>query len=121
MSTLNVDFLQNGAGTSGPVFPKGFVETIFALSGTSTALDPKNGSIQTHTLTGNTTYTDGFASGESMILMINDGSAFTVSWPTITWVNNAGVAPILSTTVFTVISLWKVNTTLYGALVGDGT
>ena len=39
---------------------------------------------------------------------------------TTTWVNNAGAAPTLATDVPTVIALWKVGSTLYGALVGDG-
>lgn len=96
-------------------------EAVHALSGTSVALDPGNGTIQTHTLTGATTYTDSFAEGESMTLMIDDGTAYAVTWPTMTWVNNAGAAPTLATTGYTVIALWKVSTTLYGALVGDGT
>ena len=52
--------------------------------------------------------------------MIDDGTANTITWPTMTWVNNAGSAPTLSTTVETVVVLWQVSTTLYGALVGDG-
>ena len=40
---------------------------------------------------------------------------------TMTWVNNAGVAPTLATSGYTVITVWKVGSTLYGALVGDGT
>ena len=97
------------------------VEDVYAMSGTSVALEPDNGSIQTHTLTGNTTYTDAFSAGQAITIMIDDGSAYTVTWPTMTWVNNAGSAPTLATTGYTVVALWKVSTTLYGALVGDGT
>jgi hypothetical protein len=96
------------------------IEQINTLSGTSVALNPDNGSIQLHTLTGTTTYTDSFASGEAITIMIDDGSAFTVTWPTMTWVNNGRAAPTLATTGFTVVALWKVSTTLYGALVGNG-
>lgn len=96
------------------------LEDVFALSGTSPALDPDNGSVQTHTLSGTTTYSDSLAEGESITLMINAG-ANTVTWPTTTWVNNAGSAPTLATSGYTVVALWKVSTTLYGALVGDGT
>ena len=53
--------------------------------------------------------------------MIDDGSSYTITWPTITWVNNGGSAPTLATSGYTVIVVWKVSTTLYGALVGDGT
>ena len=73
------------------------VEKVHTLSGTSVALDPANGTIQTHTLSGTTTYTDSFANGESMTLMINDGTANSASWPTMTWINNAGLAPTLAT------------------------
>ena len=96
------------------------IEDIYALSGTSASLEPDNGSVQTHTLTGNTTYTDGFSAGQAITLMIDDGTAYTVTWPTMTWVNNGGAAPTLATTGYTVVALWKVSTTLYGALVGDG-
>jgi hypothetical protein len=95
-------------------------EEVYALSGTSVSLSPTNGVIQTHTLTGSTTYTDSFNAGESMTLLIDDGSAYTVTWPTITWVNNAGVAPTLATSGYTVVAIWKIGSTLYGALVGDG-
>ena len=97
------------------------IEDVYAMSGTSVALEPDNGSIQTHTLTGNTTYTDAFSAGQAITIMIDDGSAYTVTWPTMTWVNNAGSAPTLATTGYTVVALWKVSTTLYGALAGDGT
>lgn len=97
-------------------------ETVYALSGTSVNLISAIGSIQTHTLTGNTTYTSTFFSdGQAITLMIDDGSAFTVTWPTMTWVNNGGNAPTLATTGYTVVALWQVSGTLYGALVGNRT
>lgn len=94
-------------------------EKVFALSGTTPALDPGNGTIQTWTLSANSTPTDSLAAGESMILMIDDDTDRTITWPTITWVNNGGLAPDLASTGYTVIVLWKVSTTLYGALVGN--
>ena len=96
-------------------------ETVYALSGTTPALDPSNGTIQTWTLSASSTPTDAFLAGESMTLMIDDGTAYTITWPSVTWVNNAGAAPTLRTTGYTVVVLWKVSTTLYGALVGNGT
>ena len=96
-------------------------EEIFAVTGTTPALDPVNGTVQTWTLSGASTPTDSFAAGESMTLMIDDGTAATITWPTMTWVNNAAAAPTLAATGYTVVALWKVSTTLYGALVGDGT
>jgi hypothetical protein len=100
------------------VFGGAIDETVYNLTGT--ALDPANGTIQYITLAANTTFTDSLAEGESITLMIDDGTAYTVTWPTTTWVNNAGSAPTLATTGYTVVVLWKVSTTLYGALVGDG-
>jgi hypothetical protein len=95
-------------------------EQVFTISGTSAVLEPDNGSIQIHNLTANTTYTDGFSAGQAILLMIDDGTASTVTWPTTTWVNNARNAPTLANTGYTTVSLWKVGSTLYGALVGNG-
>ena len=107
--------------TANPVISAGtLTEDTYTISGTSVALEPDNGSIQTHTLTGNTTYSDGFSAGQAVTLMLDDGTAYTVTWPTMTWVNNGGSAPTLATTGYTTVALWKVSTTLYGALVGDG-
>lgn len=127
----NFDILDNAAtlgGTqtltnktlSAPTVTGAIIETVFAVTGTTPALEPANGSIQTWTLTANSTPTDSIVAGESITLMIDDGTAYTITWPTITWVNNRGNAPTLATTGYTVIALWKVSTTLYGALIGDG-
>jgi len=105
---------------SNPTLTGSVVEDIFALTGTTPALEPANGTIQTWTLSGNSTPTDSLVAGESILLMVDDGAARTITWPSVTWVNNAAVAPTLATTGFTVISLWKVSSVLYGALVGDG-
>lgn len=104
-----------------PVISSGtLTEDVYALSGTSVALEPDNGSVQTHTLTANTTYSDGFSAGQAITLMIDDGTDYTITWPTMTWVNGGGSAPTLATSGYTVVALWKVGSTLYGALVGDG-
>lgn len=94
-------------------------ETVFAVSGTTPALSPSNGTIQTWTLSANSTPTAGtWNAGESMTLMVLDGTAYTITWTSVavTWVG--GTAPTLDTTKQTVIELWKVGTTIYGALVG---
>lgn len=109
------------ATTSGKfTFGGAIDETVYAVSGTTPALSPSNGTIQTWTLSGNSTPTQGtWVEGESMTLMINDGTAYTVTWTSvpITWVG--GSAPTLATTGFTVIELWEVGSTIYGAYVGD--
>jgi hypothetical protein len=106
-----------------PIITGTVVEDVYALSGTTPALDPSNGSIQTWTLSGNSAPSESLSAGEAITLMVDDGTAYTINWATsmsVTWVNNAGAAPTLATTGYTVIALWKVSTTLYGALVGDG-
>lgn len=87
-------------------------------------IDPGNGSIQLLTLTASRTpKATNFAAGESVTLMILDGSAYTLTWTDTTfgtsgvaWIG--GSAPALSTTAFTVIELWKIGSQVYGALVG---
>jgi hypothetical protein len=90
-------------------------ETVYTLSGT--ALDPSNGTIQVKTLSANTTLTDSLAAGESITLMIDDGTAYTITWPTMQWAG--GAAPTLATTGYSVVVLWKVGSTLYGSYIGD--
>ena len=104
-----------------PVITGTPTETIFAITGTTPALNPANGSIQTWTLTGASTPTDSVAAGQAITVMIDDGATYTVTWPSVTWVNNAMAAPTLATTGYTTVTLWKVSTTLYGAVVGNGT
>ena len=107
---------------SGPTFNDGYTEEVFAVTGTTPALSPTNGSIQTWTLSANSTPTAGtWAAGQSITLMVDDGTAYSITWSSlaVTWETNGGSAPTLSTTGFTTIQLWKVSTTIYGARVGD--
>ena len=92
-------------------------EDVYVLAGT--VIDPANGTIQTKTLSANTTFTESLVAGQSVTLMIDDGTAYTVTWPTMTWKTDLGAAPTLNTTGYTVVVLWKVNSTLYGARVGN--
>jgi hypothetical protein len=102
------------------VFTGAIDEKVYNLTGTD--VDPANGTIQKKTLTGATTLSITMSEGESVTLMIDDGSAYAVTWPgSVTFVNNAGSAPTLATTGYTVFSLWCVGSTVYVALVGDGT
>lgn len=115
------DFEVTGSAkiSSGITINGSIIEEVVALSGTSVALNPNSGTIQTHTLTGTTTYTDGLAAGQSLTLMIDDGTGYALTWPTITWKNNGGSAPTLATSGYTVVTLWKDSSTLYGAFVGS--
>ena len=85
------------------------------LSGTQ-ALNPALGTIQRIVMSGNITFTDNLADGESITLMVDDGAGRIITWPTIAW--KGGTAPTLDTTNLTVIQVWKINSTLYGANVG---
>ncbi len=110
---------------TGATLNDGYTEEVYAVvDAAGVALSPTNGSIQTWTLGANRTPTAGtWAAGQSITMMINDsGSSFTVTWTTIgvTWVG--GSAPSLApASGFTIITLWKVGTTIYGALVGQVT
>ena len=108
---------------SGAILNDGYTEEVFAITdGTTVNLDPNNGSIQTWTLGANRTPGQAnWAAGQSITLMIDDGSAYTITWSTLSvvWETNGGVAPTLATSGYTVIVLWKVDTTIYGARVGD--
>lgn len=100
----------------------GYTEEVFTITdGASIDLDPNNGSIQTWTLGASRTATESFATGQSIILGIGDGTGYSLTWPTITWtkVGGEGVAPTLATTGMTWVVLWKVGTTLYGSHLGD--
>lgn len=118
---------QTGAETltnktiAGAVFNDGYTEEVFAVTGTTPALSPTNGSIQTWTLSGASTPTYGtWAAGQSIVLMITAG-ANTITWPTTTWskVGGGGAAPTLTSSGATCVILWKVGTTTYGALLGS--
>lgn len=107
---------------SGAVLADGYTEEVFAVTGTAPLLSPTNGSIQTWTLSGNSTPTAGtWAAGQSITLMVDDGTVYTINWTSlaVVWKTGAGSAPTLNTTGYTVIALWKVGTTIYGARVGD--
>ena len=118
VETAGVERLR--VAPSGDVtFSNGIIQTVFALSGTTPALDPTNGTIQTWTLSASSSPTDSLVAGESLTLMIDDGTAYTITWPSVTWKTDGGTAPTLNTTGFTAIILWKVGSVLYGARVGN--
>lgn len=96
-----------------------YKETVYAITdGAGFAIDPANGSIQTITLGASRSPTaTNFAAGHAITLMVNDGTAYTITWPSVTWVG--GSAPTLATTGYTVINLWKVGSTLYGMSSGS--
>jgi hypothetical protein len=55
-----------------------------------------------------------------MTLRITNGTAYTITWPTMTWITSAGnVAPTLNGTD-DVFIFWHDFTGLYGAYAGHG-
>lgn len=95
------------------------VYTVTTASSTLT-IDPGNGSIQVITLgqSASSVSLTNFAAGEGITVMIADGTAYTITWgSSVTWVG--GSAPTLATSGYTVIELWKVSSTVYGANVGS--
>ena len=104
------------------------LEDVFTITDTAAfEVDPGNGSIQLITLgASRTPKCTNMVAGESVTLMVDDGTAYTLTWTDTTWgtggvvwKTNAGAAPTLNTSGYTVIVLWKVSTQVYGARVGD--
>lgn len=123
VTTTSTQTLTNKTLTD-PVITGAIKEDIYTIvDGAAFEIDPSNGSIQLVTLGANRTpKATNFAAGESVTLMVDDGTAYTITWTdatfgTISWVG--GSAPTLATTGYTVIELWKVATKIYAAYVGD--
>ena len=100
-------------------------DTVHTITdGAAFEIDPANGSIQVVTLGANRTpAATNFEAGQVVLLGIDDGTAYTITWSTVnpTWVKVGGTAsaPTLATTGYTWILLWKVNTTIYATEVGQ--
>jgi len=121
--TLNGTETLSNKTLNGVILNDGYTEEVFAITDGSTVnLDPNNGSIQTWTLGANRTPDQAnWASGQSIVLQVDDGTDYTIDWATIApvWKTDGGTAPTLNLTGFTIIVLWKVGTVIYGARVGD--
>ena len=104
---------------------KGLVDTVFTITDAAAfEINPSNGSMQVITLGANRTpAATTFLAGQCVLLGINDGTAFTVTWTTVavTWVKAGGTAsaPTLATTGYTWVLLWKVGSVVYGTTVGS--
>lgn len=94
--------------------------------GAAFEIDPVNGNFQTVTLgASRTPKATNFEAGQGILLGIDDGSAYTLTWSdgtlNPTWVKSGGTAsaPALAATGYTWVYLWKVGSTMYGVLVGS--
>ncbi len=111
-----------------PAITGTILEDVYTITdGAAFEIDPGNGSVQLITLgASRTPKATNFAAGESVMLMVDDGTAYTLTWTDATfggsgvvWKTDGGVAPTLNTSGYTAIVLWKVSTQVYGARVGD--
>jgi len=108
-----------------PAITGTILEDVYTITdGVGFEVDPGNGSVQLITLGANRTpKATNFGAGEAVTLMINDGSAYTLTWTDTTWgtggvIWTGGSAPTLATTGYTVVQFWKVGSQVYGANVG---
>lgn len=127
VTTTGTQTLTNKTLTD-PAIIGTILEDVYTISdGAAFEIDPGNGSIQLITLgASRTPKATNFAAGESVVLMVDDGTAYTLTWTDATfggsgvvWKTDSGVAPTLNTSGYTVIVLWKVSTQIYGARVGN--
>lgn len=122
VDTAKLDVAQ--AWTAQQTF-KELKDTVHTITdGAAFEIDPANGSIQVVTLGANRTpAATNFEAGQTVLLGIDDGSAYSVTWSTVavTWVKSGGTgaAPSLATSGFTWVVLWKQGTTIFGSIVGS--
>jgi len=125
-ATAGTDFVAPGTATTFTAQQtfKEVKDTVHTITdGAAFEIDPANGSIQVVTLGANRTpAATNFEAGQVVLLGIDDGTAYTITWTTVnpTWVKVGGTAsaPTLATTGYTWILLWKVGSTVYATEVG---
>ena len=92
-----------------------YAVNVTSVTGT-TALSAAAGTIQRWVLSGTVNPTDSLSDGESITIIVDDGSGNTINWTygglSVKWIG--GSAPTLDTTNETLIVIWQVNSTLYG-------
>lgn len=119
---LSISGTALSVALSDPTITGTIIEDVFTITdGASVDIDPSNGSVQLWTLGASRTPVapTSWAAGQGITLMVADGTAYTITWTTMGVVWSGGSAPTLATTGYTIIELWKVSTTIYGAYVGD--
>lgn len=100
-------------------------DTVYTITdGAAFEIDPANGSVQIVTLgASRTPAATNMEDGQIVLLGINDGTAYSVTWTTVapTWVKVGGTAaaPTLAAVGYTWVIFWKVGSTIYGCEVGS--
>jgi hypothetical protein len=108
-----------GGTMTGNLTLDAYTEKVATLATSGTiALNPSTGTTLSCAAAGTVTFTDSLSSGQSISLLLTNGSTYTINWPAgTTWVTAAGnTAPTLSAS--NTLVFWKISSTLYGALVG---
>lgn len=126
-ATAGTDYVAPGTATTFTAQQtfKEVKDTVHTITdGAGFEIDPANGSIQVVTLgASRTPAATNFEAGQVVLLGIDDGSAYTITWSTVnpTWVKVGGTAsaPTLATSGYTWILLWKVSSTIYATEVGQ--
>ena len=91
-------------------------DTVYNMAA-GTVLNPLNGNIQYKTLSTNTTFTESLGEGYSVEFNLNDGTAYTITWFTLTWQTVDELAPVLNTSGYNTFIFRKVNGIVYGNVV----
>jgi hypothetical protein len=120
--TLTSPIINTGTA-SGLILNDGYREEVFVITGTTPAISPNNGSIQIWSLTASSTPTAGtWVDGQSITLTVIASASYTISWNSmggIAWKTDGGGPPTLNTSSATVITLWRIGGSIYGARVGN--
>lgn len=124
--TLNGTQTLTNKTLTDPAIIGTILEDVYTITdGAAFEVDPGNGSVQLITLTASRTpKATNMVAGEALTLMVDDGTAYTLTWTDSTWGTGGvkwtgGSAPTLATSGYTVIQFWKVGSQVYGAYVGD--
>ncbi len=114
----DLDAQNNNIDNVGVATAKSYKDTVYTITDSASVdIDPDNGGIQVWTLGASRTPTaNNFDAGAKVMLMIADGSSYSITWPSVNWVG--GVAPTLPTSGYGIVELWKVGSQLYGAFAG---
>ena len=114
----DLDAQNNNIDNVGVATAKSYKDTVYTITdGASVDIDPDNGGIQVWTLGASRTPTaTNFDTGAKVMLMIADGTNYSITWPSVNWVG--GVAPTLPISGYGIVELWKVGSQLYGAFAG---
>lgn len=117
--------LTGNSNITGQQTVKETKDTVYPITdGAAFQIDPGNGNVQTITLgASRTPLATNFESGQLVILGINDGAGYSITWTGVgvTWIKSGGnaITPTLATTGYTWVSLFKVGSTIFGSECGQ--